>query len=115
MTINLYGNPQTTIISCYSPTNVSHKTIEFYTELNSLTRRIPKHNVLIIGGDFNAQLGQTDGFKYSYHKTTNRNGTMLTNYLEENNLLCLNTTFQKRLGQIWTHNSRTTIIHKLTS
>ena len=88
---NLSGNPQTTIISCYSPTNVSdeQETIELYTELNSLTRRIPKHNFLIIGGDFNAQLGQTDGFKYSYHKTTNRNGTMLTNYLEENNLLCL--------------------------
>ena len=107
MNINLSGNPQTTIISCYSPTNVSDKqeTLEFYTELNSLTTRIPKHNVLIIGGDFNAQLGQTDGFKYSYHKTTNRNVTMLKNYLEENNLLCLNTTFQKRLGQIWTHNS----------
>ena len=107
MTINLSGNPQTTIISCYSPTNVSDKqeTLEFYTELNSLTRRISKHNVLIIGGDFNAQLGQTDGFKYSYHKTTNRNVTMLKNYLEENNLLCLNTTFQKRLGKIWTHNS----------
>ena len=107
MTINLSGNQQTTIISCYSPTNVSdeQETIEFYTELNSLTRRIPKHNVLIIGGDFNAKLGQTDGFKYSYHKITNRNGKMLKNYLEENNLLCLNTKFKKRLGQIWTHNS----------
>ena len=30
---------------------------------------------------------------------------MLTNYLEENNLLCLNTTFQKRLGSIWPYNS----------
>ena len=59
MTINHSGKPQTTIISCYSPTNVSdeQETIEFYTELNSLTRRIPKHNILIIGGDFNAQLG----------------------------------------------------------
>ena len=60
---------------------------------------------IIIGGDFNAQLGKTDGFKYSYHKTTNRNGTMLNNYLEENNLLCLNTKFQNILGHLWTHNS----------
>ena len=54
----------TTIISCYSPTNVSdeQETIAFYTELNYLTRRIPKHNILIIGCDINAQLGLTDGF-----------------------------------------------------
>ena len=30
---------------------------------------------------------------------------MLKHYLEENNLLCLNTKFQKRPGQIRTHNS----------
>ena len=96
MTINLSGNPKTTIISCYSPTNVSdeQETISFYMELNSLTRRIPKYNLIIIGGDFNAQLRQTD--KYSYHTTTYRNGTMLKNYLKENNLLCLNIKFQKK-------------------
>ena len=26
-------------------------------------------------------------------------------YLQENNMLCLNTHFQKRHGQLWTHNS----------
>ena len=30
---------------------------------------------------------------------------MLTNYILENNLICLNTNFQKRRGQSWTHTS----------
>ena len=50
------GKPRATIISCYCPTNVSEETelIAFYDELSSLVRSIPKHNVLVIGGDMNA-------------------------------------------------------------
>ena len=52
------GNPSTTIISSYRPTNVSDEMdlIAFYNELSSLVCSIPKHNVLIIGGDTNAQI-----------------------------------------------------------
>ena len=77
----------------------------FYTDLNASTRNITKLNVLIIGGNFNAHLGYDDGHKYSLHRETNRNGNMLQSYLQENNLLYLNTNFQKRLGQKWTHTS----------
>ena len=54
------GNPSATI-SCYSPTNVSEETDlnAFYYGLSFLVRSIPKHNVLIIGGDMNAQIGKT--------------------------------------------------------
>ena len=47
------GNPQTTIISCYSPTNVSEEqdVLHFYNEFASLVRAVPRHNVLIIAGD----------------------------------------------------------------
>ena len=89
---NFNGNPQTTVICCYSPTSVTEE-VEcetFYDELSSLTRQIPKHNVLIIGGDFNAHLGQDNGYKFAYHQQTNR---------KEQNLLPLNTYFQKRDGQ----------------
>ena len=49
------GNYKTMIISCYIPTNASDETglITFYNELSSLVRSIPKHQVLIIGGDIN--------------------------------------------------------------
>ena len=34
--------------------------VTFYNELSSLVRCIPKHNVLIIGGDINAQIGKVE-------------------------------------------------------
>ena len=72
---NFNGNPQTSIIVYYSPTNVSHQ-IEidnFYLSLNAMTRQIPKHYMLIITGDFNDHLGIQDGFKFSLHEQLNRN------------------------------------------
>ena len=99
MAATFHGNPNTTIISCYSPTNVSEEleVEQFYMELASLTIQIPKHNMLVIGGDFNAQLGKLNNSKFSYHTNANRNGNMLHNFINENNLICLNTHFQKKL------------------
>ena len=64
MIINCNGNPQTSIIICYSPTHVCDPTdIDFFNEnLTSTPRQIPKYNVLIIAGDFNAHLCIQDGF-----------------------------------------------------
>ena len=58
MAATFNGNPKATIISFYSPTNVSEETelVTFYEELSSLVRSIPKHNLLVIGGDMNAQI-----------------------------------------------------------
>ena len=99
------GNPASSVICCYSPTNVSEEDVaqKFYDDLSSLTRQIPKHNVLVIGGDFNAKVGNSDEYKFSFHETSNRNGKMLTEYLKENKLTCLNTRFQKKNGKRWTH------------
>ena len=65
MVATLNGNPRARIISCYSPTNVSEETelIDFYDELSSLFRTIPKHNVLINGGNMNAQIGGNGNHK----------------------------------------------------
>ena len=67
------GNPSATIIFCYSPTNVSEETelIAFYDELSSFVYSIPKHNVLIIGGDMNAQIVKTEATNSAYttHET----------------------------------------------
>ena len=62
------GNSRAIIISCYSPTNVSEETelIAFYDELSSLVRSIPKHNVLVIGGDMNAQIGKNGSHNIAY-------------------------------------------------
>ena len=105
MAATFNGNPKATIISCYSPTNVSEETelVTFYEELSSLVRSIPKHNLLVIGGDMNAQIGKNRNNKYSLHNASNRNGQHLIDFMIENRLTCLNTNFQKREGKLWTH------------
>ena len=104
MVATFNGNPRATIIACYSPTNVSEETelVAFYDELASETKRsIPKHNVLVIGRDMNAQIGKNGSNKYSLYNMSNRNG--LTDFMIENRLTCLNTNFQKREGKLWTY------------
>ena len=50
MIVNFQRNPQTSVISCYSPTNISdeQETEMLYTKLTCLTRQILKDNVIII-------------------------------------------------------------------
>ena len=105
MATSFNGNPRATIISCYNPTNVSEETglVTFYDELSSLVSSIPKHNVLVIGGDMNVQIGKNGNNKYSLHNTSNRNGQHLTDFMIENRLTCLNTNYQKREGKLWTY------------
>ena len=73
MVATFLGNPQTMLICCYSPTNVSdeNEVDNFYEVLESVTRSVPKYNLLIIGEDFNVHLGQHDGFKFAYHHQSN--------------------------------------------
>ena len=102
---NFSGNPSTTIISCYSPTNVADENdvIHFYEQLSSLVRYIPKHNVTIISGDFNAHLGQNEKSPFTMYKESNRNGEHLEKFLLENGMYCLNSRFRKKEGKLWTH------------
>ena len=105
MIVNFNGNQQKSSIVCYNPTNVCNPTeIEnLYENLTSTTGQIPKHNDLIIAGDFIAHLGIQDSFKFALHDVSNRNGILLKVYILENNVLCLNTLYNKRKGQLWIH------------
>ena len=57
--------PCESITSFNSPSNASDETeiITFYNDLSSLIRRILKHNLQIIGGDMNAQIGKDENNK----------------------------------------------------
>ena len=103
MTATFNGNPKATIISCYSPTNVSEETelVTFDEELSTLVRSIPKQNLLVIGGDMNAQIGKNRNNKYSQHNTSNRNGQHLTDFTIENSLYWGMLIYQKREGKLW--------------
>ena len=79
MVATFNSNPSATIISCYSPTNVSEETdlIAFYNVLYCLVRSIPKHSVLVVSGDMNAQIGKNINHKFSLHNSSNRTGEHL--------------------------------------
>ena len=96
------GNPGTTIIVHYSPTEGSETSEEHYINLGNAIKLVPKHNILLVIGDFNAHIGVEDA-KYTYHNNTNTNGKFLLDLVAENNLVITNTTFQKRPGKSWTY------------
>ena len=98
------GNPQTTIISCYSPTNVSDVTVaeDFYSDLANLIKEVPKHNMILVGGDMNAQVGEVHRKGTHFHESTNRNGKLLIELMKECGMVNLMTNYQKRKGKLWT-------------
>ena len=105
MVATFNGNPSTTITSSYSPTNVSDETDlnTFYNELSFLVRSIRKHNVLIIGGDMNAQIAKNVNNKFNLYNSSNRNKEHLTGFIVENRQKYLNIKFQKKKGKLCTY------------
>ena len=99
-----YSNQQITIIACYSPTNVIDELTvdQFYKDLKDATDAVPAHNLLVVAGDFNAQIGPEDSLFTFNTKETNRNEKKLADYAEEFQLLVTNTKFMKPANKLWT-------------
>ena len=88
----------------YIQESLQHLNLNGVSDLtDQIKHSIPKHNMLVIGGDMNAQIGKNGNNKYSLHNTSNRNGQHLTDFMIENRLACLNTNYQKREGKLWTY------------
>ena len=103
MICHFQGNPATTVLCCYSPTNYAKEEdiTSFYNDLREAVKTIPRHNIQIILGDMNARIG-TDKAKFAYCKSTNRNGEHLINFSEEYGYILGNTRFQKSKSKQWT-------------
>ena len=101
MCAHFSGNPSTTVIVHYAPTEGSDNAIEHYSNLKNAINDIPKHNVILVVGDFNAHIGK-ESARFSYHENTNSNGKLLLELAEETNMVITNTMFQKRKGKLWT-------------
>jgi hypothetical protein len=101
---NFHGNPKTTVIVTYCPTNVTDEDITeaHYDSLKGAIDSIPAHNMLMIVGDFNARIGHEDS-NYSFHESTNRNGKYLVELAMEKSLMITNTHFRKKDGKLWTY------------
>ena len=102
MIANFNGN---LVISCFSPINVSEENdvLDVYKELSAFVAAFPKHNMLIIGGDFNVHNGKIyTNKRTTCHKITNRNENCFYENATKNELCILSTKFQKRMGKLWT-------------
>ena len=108
------GNPRTTVIVAYSPTNVAEEceVEEFYTTLRNTLQDIPAHNFLGILADMNARIGP-EFAPHTYHDATNRNGNYLGDIMTEFQLLAANAQFQKRRGKQWTFEGPTGALYQL--
>ena len=104
MTATFFGNPALSVICCYSPTNCSEANVAeaFYETLADVQKVIPKHNVLVTCGDFNAKVQEQDVFKRSFNTETNKNGNLLLDLTVENEMIPLNTYFLKKASKLWT-------------
>ena len=111
--VTLDGNPRCTVFSVYSPTECAsdNDAEEFHNELRATIASIPAHNLVAVGGDFNARMGKEDDNDkgWYYHEKTNRNGNLLRDTLLECELENTNTRFQKHKRKMWTHLSDGTL------
>ena len=94
-------SPATTINIYYAPAEGTTETINNYEHLIDIIRTVPKHDVLLVIGDYNAYLGLHDAL-YAFHDRTNNNGKLLLNYSPEANLINANTRFQRKGGKLFT-------------
>ena len=64
------GNPNTTIVSNYAPTERSESAEDHYETLTNAVNGIPKHHMIIQCGEYNAHLGN-ESAPCTCHETTN--------------------------------------------
>ena len=101
-----------TVIQVYAPTadcddsEINH----FYSMLNDTMKQVPKKDILMIMGDWNAKVGSDNsGYedimgRYGYGERNDR-GDMLLEFAADNDLYICNTRFQQKDSRKWTWRS----------
>jgi len=89
-----------TVISPHAPTNDKddQEKVRFYENLEKICNRIPRHDMVIIMGDFNAKLGNKEYLQpvadlHTIHDSSNDNGNMLIQFTIRNRLIVKSTMF----------------------
>lgn len=111
MLIQLRTKPiNTNLIQVYAPTADSdEETIEkFYSDLNELTKKLKKHEINVIMGDFNAKVGKgrientVGGFGLG---DRNERGERLIEFCQEKDLVIANTFYELPPRRLYTWTS----------
>ncbi|CAF3528318.1 unnamed protein product [Adineta steineri] len=111
ISIRLQGKPTNlTIIQIYAPTTEAEESIieNFYMELQQLLDNVPKKDTILIIGDWNAKVGETEvpGIvgKFGLGKR-NEAGDRLIEFCQENHMVITNTCFQQPKRRLYTWTS----------
>lgn len=106
-----------TMLSIHAPTEEKDDIVKeaFYDELERTLYGIPKQDMVVMLGDFNAKVGKEEAFRpvigsHSLHEDCNDNGIRLVDMAAANNLLIKSTMFEhKRIHkQTWISNDGVT-------
>jgi len=104
------GNPKMTFISAHAPHGSYPHDIrkQFYDSLTDTIQAVPLHDILIIGGDLNAQLGKdlyniNHCHTYYDHTKKDSNGMLLNELCSATNMTPVQTLFQQPKSNLWTH------------
>lgn len=99
-------NKKYTFINCHAPINDDNKenpnkVDEFWDLLDDEISKIPQSNVVILLGDFNAQIGREKIYRpivgeYAAHQRTNKNGMRLITLCKTFQLKLMSTFLKKR-------------------
>ena len=93
--MNFNGNPALTITVHYSTVEGNIETEEPYNQPTAAVKEVLKH-ILIVLRDFIAHPGR-DIAEYSFHESSNNNGKLMHDFIEESSL-CITNTFS---GKAW--------------
>jgi len=101
-----YKNKNYTIINVHAPCNVDNRkdlenVVKFWERLEIEISKIPRNDVKILLGDFNAQIGRERKFRktvglYPAHRMTNKNGMRLIQLCQQFNMKISSTSFNKK-------------------
>lgn len=91
------------IINVHAPHNEKPEEDKeaFYNQLAKAYRKCPKHDIRIVIGDLNAQVGREQVYrptigKFSLHSGTNENGLKLINFAAAHNMVISSTCFRHK-------------------
>ena len=105
------SNPQITVITAYGPTNCKsdEEKEHFASDLKRALEAIPPHNIVIMLGDFNGQIGKDYHEvlphivgQYAFHDETNEIGQRLIDLCQSHSMHPANTRFNHRKNRQWT-------------
>jgi endonuclease/exonuclease/phosphatase family metal-dependent hydrolase len=92
-----------TIINIHAPMEEKDEETKerFYAELQQIQEKVPKHDLVITLGDYNAEIGRERASKkviknHTLHEKTNRNGELVCEYAISNDMVIASTFFQHK-------------------